>query len=226
MPPKFGFANIGSNPSNIDPTGIAMEVAKYGIPLATLLSNRKRMRELQERSTPDLEEVNLPLGTVRDMQRPTMAVRSREPMGSSLSEQLASQKFSDAFQTQSVQNFEMQNAQSKIAQEQAILERAGQQEMINADIRNRGSLMDSQLASREYLYDKMFNRETIGDLFGNFQLDMSDRAKSMTMGSVKRAEYILKFPEQFEEFPELREAAKRYIQTGSRKYEKQLNKEF
>ena len=108
---------------------IAAEALKSVIPISELIGSKNRLRDLRKRLPTKFSRVNLTAPVVRDMVRPSFAPRARAPLGSSLAERTAGQKFGDAFQTAQENQFEAQNELQKRQQEGQNIGILNQEEM-------------------------------------------------------------------------------------------------
>jgi hypothetical protein len=110
------------------------KIAKYTLPfIGTALANR----ELGKVKPVNLKKANLRSGVVSDIPRPNMGLRYRVPTGNDLQSEVAGQKFADAQQRDAEANFNVANAQSRIAQGQQILNNENRNEMLNSPNHSR-----------------------------------------------------------------------------------------
>lgn len=167
--PRFRKDGDTGDGEGVNSGGFA-EVAKYGIPLAVLLSGNRRAKDLRKRMNVDLEEPELMVGRVRGLRRPNFGLRRRDPAGSSLAEMVAGQKFGDAFQRDQEINFEITDEQSRIQQENQIVDRTNQGTLAKNQVRNQEKMMGSQFAMQELLGSNIpFQQEALLGLYHNIQ---------------------------------------------------------
>lgn len=121
--------------------------ARYAIPIAELITSARRRRKFVNKPT-KFSRVNLGTPVVRDMTRPSFALPTRAPAGSSLAEVVGGQKFADAFQKSQETQFEMQNEMQKRQQEAANIGIENQEEMMNAQIANQEAQFNRQVDLR------------------------------------------------------------------------------
>lgn len=215
----FGFRMPRENGSGTDWIGVGGNVAKYGVPLAVLLSSDTRARKLRKDINVDLEEPELMVGRVRGMRRPNFALRRRDPMGSSLAEFTASQRFGDAFQRDQEIAFEMADEQSRIAQENQVLDRQNHNILARNQVRNQEKLIGSNISAQELLYNTLpFKQEALLGIYHNLQSDVAQNAYTNSiydrMASQERSQNaatVLTDPTSSEED---RKKARDYIMKG------------
>lgn len=166
------------------------QVAKYGIPLAVLLTGNQKAKQLRKDANVDLEEPELMTGRVRALRRPNFGLRRRDPAGSSLAEMVAGQKFGDAFQRDEEINFEIADEQSRIQQENQVIDRTNQNLMAKNQVRNQEKMIRGNAALQELLGSNVpFQQEALLGLYHNIQSDATQRRYADSIDSqIKSAE--------------------------------------
>jgi hypothetical protein len=217
----FGFRQPRKNgeENNFDYLGAAGTVAKYGVPLAVILSTNARAKKLREDANVDLEEPELMVGRVRGLRRPNFGLRRRDPAGSSLAEYVAGQKYGDAFQRDQEINFEIADEQTRIGQENEVLNRTNQSVLAKNQVRNQEKLIRGNVSAQELLSNTLpFKQEAILGLYHNFQSDITQAGyvdalydRMRTQERSQNAATVLTNPMSSEED---RKAARDYIMKG------------
>jgi hypothetical protein len=208
----------------VDWVNLGGTVAKYGVPLATLLMSANQARRLRDDAQVKLEVPELQTGRVRALRRPNFALRRRDPAGSSLAEFTAGQKFGDAFMRSQELNFESQDEASRIAQENAILDRTNQNTATGAQIRNQQAMMNSQLSAQELLGSNLpLQQDALLGLFHNVQSDVAQYNYNNTTEKSNAVQAILTNPNSTEQD---RAWARAQIGMGGRKKRKMSKSKF
>lgn len=188
--PSYSFETKGlrgtssSQSGDIDLADTAAQSLKYLVPGARLLNNDKAIKDLRTKSQLNLDKVRLYHGVVRDMPKPNFALRYREPEGSSLSELSNSQKFGDAQQREAERNYELQNATSRIQQQQNINQSMNQEQMVNTQITNAGKQYNANIANNER-FMRMGNQEELE--LGLTETALNDNNQKNYLDATKKA---------------------------------------
>lgn len=151
--PNYAYETKGlsGGGDGVDLVNLGGQALKYLIPAARLIGNERAMQKLRSQAQFKFQPVNLMRGAVRDIPRPNFGLRYREPQGSSLMEQIAGQKFGDAQQRDAEANYNIQNALSRIEQQNKQVDVANQENMVNTDMANRAKAMNAQNANYQQL---------------------------------------------------------------------------
>lgn len=182
----------------------------YGLPIAMAGVRGKREKDLRGKSNFSLVTPEFNTGVVRDMQRPSFALPAREPLGSSLAEQLAGQKFADSFQRKAEMNFNLQNEASKIGQEQQITERENKQAEIAANIQNTESQLNNQNTMRQLLMERQSVDEMLAGVYNTANSEFAQNRAADAMAddigfkdairSIKSVEDIARIKERYPKY--------------------------
>lgn len=188
---------------------------RYGIPLAYLAANQHQIRKLRKQAQVDLQAPQLNTGVVRDMARPNFALPSSpESGGSSLAEYMNYNLSRDAIQQANELNFEMQNAQSRIQQENQVLDRTNQNILNQANTQNQEELFNAQLAAQELLGQALPDRtSTIESIFHNLDRDIYSAGVVKDTKEIYQAQEIIRNPDVYS--PEQNAWARSVLSTGS-----------
>lgn len=124
---------------------------RYIVPLSRLLGNNRRMKQLEKDSKFTPSKVSLLHGVESGLPRPNFGLRYREPMGSSLSEHVAGQKFADAQQREAERAFNIQDALTRREQRSGIRASKNQETIMNTELENRAKAFNAQNANYERL---------------------------------------------------------------------------
>ena len=198
MPPDQETKDFRNLPNiNLDDANVGEMLARFAIPTAMAIGRNRQNKRLRKGSRVDLVAPQLNTGVVRNLPRPNFKLRTRVPTGSSLSEEVAGQKFADAFQRDAEIN--INNSQSRIQQERAILDAENQQAMINAQTENQEQLANQRIDAAELFQNKRVNDDAIlgihhtlnSTIAQNKATDAGKRAMAfrslVTSGNVKAA---------------------------------------
>lgn len=116
------------------------KVAKYALPfIGTQLANK----ELGKVKPMSFKKASLQSGVVSDIPRPNMGLRYRVPTGNDVQTEIAGQKFADAQARDAEANFNVANAQSRIAQKQQIVNNQNRNEMFNTQGENHARMFNA-----------------------------------------------------------------------------------
>ena len=172
---------------------------RYGIPLAYLAANQSQIRKLRKQAQVDLQAPDLMTGAVRDLPRPNFALPSSpETGGSSLAEYMNYNLARDAYQRQNEANFEIQNAQSRIAQENQVVDRTNQNILNKSNVANQEELFNAQLAAQELLGQALPDRtSTIESIFHNLDRDVYSAGVVKDTKEVMTAQEIIRNPDMY-----------------------------
>lgn len=119
---------------------VAGKVAKYALPfIGTHLANR----ELSKVKSVNFKPAQLMAGVVSDVPRPNFGLRYRVPTGNDVQSEVAGQKFADAQQKEMEANYNVANAQSRIAQGQQVVNNLNRNEMYNNQGENNARLFNA-----------------------------------------------------------------------------------
>lgn len=189
----------GNLKNKLDPFSIAQIGVDVLGPLAYELAVSPERRRARERSQVDLTVPELLSGTVRDMPRPNFALPSRPARGSSLAEANMAQLFRDAFQRQQEGGFEVQNAASKIAQEQQITDRANRNTLAQTNVMNQEELANSNMAFRELLMGLADRTSSIESLFANVSKDIGQAGYLSNIKKLGAAQHVIMNPDIYKD---------------------------
>jgi len=181
--------------SGEDATALAL---KSAIPIAELIGSKRRIDKFRNKRT-KFTRVDLTAPVVRDLARPSFAPRTRAPLGSSLAERTAGQKFSDAYQNAQETNFEMQNEMQKRQQEAANIGILNQENMTNAQIANQEAQLNANVDMLGYKHS--LGRRDIALNALNYYLatDPNQLIQGKHMKQIGRDNYIVQHPDDFSE---------------------------
>jgi hypothetical protein len=120
---------------------VAGKVAKYALPfIGSAIANK----ELGKVKPVQFKPADLMAGVVTDMPKPNMGLRYRTPTGNDLQTEVAGQKFADAQQRDGEANYQIANAQSRIAQHQKITDNINRNLMFNNQGENNARFFNAQ----------------------------------------------------------------------------------
>jgi len=172
---------------------------KSVIPIAELIGSNKRLRNLRKKLPTKFSRANLNAPVVRDMARPSFAPRTRAPLGSSLAERTAGQKFGDAYQNAQEANFEIQNEMQKRQQEARNFGVMNQEELTNVQIANQEAQLNAGVNRMDYQHALGRRDVALNALNYYLATDPNQLIQSKHMRGLGRANYIIEHPDDFSE---------------------------
>jgi hypothetical protein len=153
MPNPWNYQNKGlGKDTNFDAVNLGGQALKYLVPAARMLGNERALKNLRKESKLKLQPVSMLHGNVKDLARPNFTPRFRPAAGSSLSEYISGQKFSDAQARQMEVNYELENGKYKNEQERGIRESRNQETLYNTGLVNESRKFNTSNAQNEKLY--------------------------------------------------------------------------
>jgi hypothetical protein len=181
-----GYNPFGEGSKALDVVGT---VGKYALPFIGEAMRRKAWKDVAPvKFTP----ANYLTGTVRDLPMPNLNLRARNPVGPDVQSEITGMKFGDAQQRDAGANYQIQNAMSKLEQENQIKARTNEGLARNQAGRLQTDMMNAQLSVNK--------AQAMGDSYAepfvagqqHLNQDMSSRAYLDYAKKSGLAEQILK----------------------------------
>jgi hypothetical protein len=212
MPSRFRFQTKQLNQNGgFDAINTGGQALKYIVPAARMLGNEKALRRLRKESVLTPETVSLYHGAVRDIPRPNLIPRYRPSQGSSLAEYVIGQKFADADARALTANYELNNAASRIDQENTIRNSKNQEIMTNVQLRNAARHFNASNAQAEKMQRMREQEELQLGLVETTQNDISQRNYIEAAQRASAASNILRYGDP--NSPEYQRALKYFMGT-------------
>lgn len=149
--PNYGHKQLGAG-NGFDWINAGGQALKYIVPAARMLGNERALRTLRKQSKLKFDPVSLYHGAVRDMPTPNAVPRYRPAAGSSLAEYISGQKYTDAAQRSEQNQYQYNNALSKLDQEGRIRESRNQEILGNATQKAQVRGFNAANAQNEKMY--------------------------------------------------------------------------
>lgn len=173
-------------------------LVKYGIPAAYLGAEQHQINHLRHMINPHLVAPELMVGAVQDLPRPDFSLPYDPGMGgSSLTEAHNSGLARDEFARRSRNEWEMNNASSRLQQHNAIIDRLNQQAQVKAGITNQGELIKANNAMQEMGYLLQDRGQTAGSLFNNLDQGIYGAQVSKDARNLSQAQEIVRNPDRY-----------------------------
>lgn len=161
------------------------------IPVTELISSSLDVRRKRKQLPTKFARAELGTLPIRDLPRPSFALPARVPLGSSLAERVAGQKYSDAFQTARESEFEIQNEIQKRNQEARNIGITNQEELINTQIANREAAFNTQVLFRDFANDLRRRQTALEAVNFGLSTDPNQLIQSQDTRETERMNIIL-----------------------------------